>query len=286
VAPELISRALDMLPRSRPVATCEAAGTASTVGAASAAGARSRAAVSGSAPGVLPAVRIQLLGDFAAHVGDEPAEDGLRARSRTRELLAYLAVFPDGRRRDEIAADLWPEAESGQDKTLIQTTVHRLRQALYHEAIVTGEGEPYRLNAEAPLDVDVRRFEQSVAAARAAGRDPEARTAHLLEAVQAYGGPFLPGSYADWVQFLRRRLEREYVAALAQLAQIDWEAGEYRRCLDWCHRLIEVEPEDEAIHARIVACYEALGEPMAAALHRRRREMAEVEEHGSTRKKV
>ncbi|HET7767716.1 MAG TPA: hypothetical protein VFN74_03005, partial [Chloroflexota bacterium] len=62
------------------------------------------------------------------------------------------------------------------------------------------------------------------------------------------------------------------------LVKTDWEAREYRRCLDWCHRLIQVEPEDQEIHTRIVACYEALGEPLAAALHRRRRQAADQEE--------
>jgi hypothetical protein len=47
-----------------------------------------------------------------------------------------------------------------------------------------------------------------------------------------------------------------------------------------------VESEDEAIHARIVACYEALGEPMAAALHRRRPAASDDEDHALTRNKV
>ncbi len=219
----------------------------------------------------LPAVCVRVLGEFAVEVNGQTVEGGISARSRTRELLAYLAIYPEGRRREEITADLWPEAEAGQEKTLIQVTLHRLRHALFSELVIAAEGEPYRLNPAVRFDIDVRRFLESLAAARALQTTPDRRRALLQDAVEAYGGALLPSFYADWAELVRHRLERQYAAALGQLVEADWDAAEYRRCLDWCHRLLQVEPEDAAIHARIARCHERLGEPLVAVLHDRAR---------------
>jgi DNA-binding SARP family transcriptional activator len=260
IAPDLIARALDLLDR----------GAAAEVREALAAPERA-AAQAGAATAQLPSVRISVLGGFAIEVNGLAVETGLSARSRTREILSYLAVFPEGRRREEITTDLWPEAEAGQDKTLIMVTLHRLRRALFPELVIAPENEPYRLNPAVPFEVDARRFEERLNAARATDITDDTRRALLAEGVEAYRGPFLPSLYSDWAEYVRRRLEREYVGALAQLVRLEWEAGQYRRCLDWCQRLLATEPEQEAIHARVVECYERLGEPLAAALHRRRR---------------
>ena len=58
--------------------------------------------------------------------------------------------------------------------------------------------------------------------------------------------------------------------ALAQLADLDWAAGNLRACLGWCERLLEVEPLEETVHVRMLECLERLGEPLAAVLHFRR----------------
>jgi DNA-binding SARP family transcriptional activator len=65
--------------------------------------------------------------------------------------------------------------------------------------------------------------------------------------------------------------------ALASLVEESWAGGRYRECLAWCERLLEVEPDEELVHSRVLDCYTRLGEPLAGMLHYRRyaRELAE-----------
>jgi DNA-binding SARP family transcriptional activator len=128
----------------------------------------------------------------------------------------------------------------------------------------------YRINPDVQLTVDVHQFEDALAVAESPSCAPEARRALLAQAVGAYRGPFFPECYADWAGAVRRRLERRYVTALAQLVDATWAAGDYRACLKWCLRLLEEEPAEETVHCRALECYERLGEPLAGILHFRR----------------
>jgi ATP/maltotriose-dependent transcriptional regulator MalT/DNA-binding SARP family transcriptional activator len=265
VAVDVVTGALDQLDASAAAATREAAAT------------RAPPPV---APAPLPAISLHLLGTFSGTIAGRPIEGVLPPRSRVRELLAYLAVHVSGRRREEIGADLWPEAQPGQEVTLTYTTLHRLRQALFPE-IVTGDvaSGAYRINPAVPLQVDVHRFERCMREAARPSTSLVQRRKHLVSAVDAYRGPLLPECYTDWAVALRERLERRYTLALAQLVDTDWAAGDYRACLRWCEQLLSVEPAEEAIHCRTLECYERLKEPLAGLLHYRRyaRELAETE---------
>jgi DNA-binding SARP family transcriptional activator len=248
VAPDFIAAALDLLDR----------GAAQSV----------REIAAPPEPVRLPAVMVRLLGGFSIVVDGTPVESGLPAGRRARELLSYLCLYPAGRRRSEVATDIWPDAEAGQDLSLIHTTIHRVRQAVFPELIVT-ETTPdvaYRLNPDIPLDIDVRRFEENLQAA-ARNRDPRERRTYLARAISEYVGPFLPDCYAEWADIARHHLEVRYTTALAQLADLEWKDADYRSCIGTCQRMIEVGLADDVVHCRIMECYERLGEPLAGIVH-------------------
>ncbi|HEU5316165.1 MAG TPA: BTAD domain-containing putative transcriptional regulator, partial [Chloroflexota bacterium] len=250
-APELIAAALDLLDRS-------AAGEVREVS----------APAPPEAPPELSPVLIRLFGEFSVRRDGVEVTTGLPPRSRTREVLSYLTLFPEGRRRDELTADVWPEAEEGQDVSLVHTTLHRLRQALYPELFVTDTSTEvsYRLNPAAPVTADVRTFEGTIDSAARPGVGTEERRRLLEAAATMYRGPFFPECYAEWAEEHRRRFEQRWLTVLAQLTDLTWNAGDYRSCLVWCQRLLEMQPHNDAIHARVLECYERLGEPMAGLL--------------------
>ena len=221
----------------------------------------------------LPALKLRLLGAFSLSVGSHLSSDAIPTGSRIRELFVYLALRRDGRRREEISADLWPDTDTGPEMSHLYTTLHRLRSALFPEVVVS-EGPSwseavFRVNSAAQLDVDVHNFEEALQSA-VRQSDPQTRRTWLVTAVEAYGGQFFTECYSDWAEQTRRRLEQRHAGALAQLADLDWKGGRYRDCLNWCQRLVEFDPLAEPVHYRVLACYEQLGEPLAGVLHYRR----------------
>ncbi|HEV2123415.1 MAG TPA: tetratricopeptide repeat protein, partial [Chloroflexota bacterium] len=218
----------------------------------------------------LPTVELRLLGGFSAGIGGTPLSADTAAGNRVRELLAYLAVHPSGCRREEIGTDLWPDAAPGQDVTLTHTTLHRLRQATFPELVVGGATGVYQINPDVHIEVDILHFERLLHEADRAGVSDEVSQAHLEAAIHLYRGRFFPECYSDWATTIRARLERRYVASLARLIDTHWSKGEYRTCLDLCERLLTAEMNEDAVHCRILECYERLDEPLAGLLHYKR----------------
>jgi DNA-binding SARP family transcriptional activator len=265
VAPDLLSRALDTIDRRASGQVRDAASRAAT----------DAETLPDRKMADARRVVLRVLGSFSIRVDGEEVVAGLPPGGRARELLAYLALHVEGRRRDEITADLWPDAEVGQQVTLFHTTYHRLRQALFPELLLTptagsASSAGYRLNPALLDDVDVRRFEAALRAGAGSGIAPDQRRTRLAEAVEAYGGAFFVECYADWAEDTRRRLERAYAGALAQLVELAWGAEDYHACLAWCGLLLRIDQYDDAVHARVLECYERLNEPLAGILHYRR----------------
>ena len=222
----------------------------------------------------LPSLELRLLGPFSLKIDGRAASGDVPPNSRFRELLVYLALHPEGRRREEIATELWAESETGAEASLVYTTAHRLRQALFPE-ILASEGSarnegPLRLSPAVKMDVDVHRLEAHLSAAALPGASVQERRKQLTEAMALYRGPFASEFYSNWAEQMRRRLERRAMDALAQLADLEWRAGEYVACLQWCQRLLDADSRNEDVHHRILECYERLGQPLAGVTHYRR----------------
>jgi tetratricopeptide (TPR) repeat protein len=55
---------------------------------------------------------------------------------------------------------------------------------------------------------------------------------------------------------------------ITTLAQVHYLKGEYATALEWCNKEFAIDPEDFTAHYQAFLCYNALGQPDSAALHR------------------
>jgi GAF domain len=129
-------------------------------------------------------LRLQLLGqDASAQLGSRRRERGLRSL----ELLAVLAMHPEGMTTEQLALALY--GERGKAVT-VRAQVHRVRTCVGAWSL---EPHPYRLNVSVEADwLEVGRLV-------AAGRP--------REALCAYRGPLLPASEAPEIVEARALLE-------------------------------------------------------------------------------
>ena len=178
-----------------------------------------------------PGLELHFLGRSEARLGDRV----LPMRPRFVEILASLALHPEGRTLEQLALDVYGE---GASLSLCKTEISRLRHLL------PIQNRPYRLGARVSADfLDVRRL-------LGEGR--------VDAALAAYGGSLLPRSDAPIVNAARddldialrqavlSRRDPEAIWLLAERMPDDLELWE-----EVCQRLARADPRRFLAKARV-----------------------------------
>ncbi|NUW46846.1 BTAD domain-containing putative transcriptional regulator [Nonomuraea rhodomycinica] len=216
-------------------------------------------------------MRVGLLGPFEVrnHDGALVEIPGVRLRA----LLAALALEP-GRvvTRARLVDWIWGEQPPSDEVNALQALVSRLRRAL-PDGVIEADSGGYRL-AAAPDAVDVSRFEQLVAQARAA--EPEARADLLRAALALWRGTAmadiaLQGS--DAFDAVVTRLDDLHLAALGDRVDADIRLGRGSELVSELTELVATHPLREGFVAALMrALAEAGRGNEALTLYQRTRE--------------
>jgi DNA-binding SARP family transcriptional activator len=224
------------------------------------------------APASAEGLRVLALGPLQAYIGAEAIDAAAWGSTRTRELLVFLLMHPDGVTKEQVGLAFWPEASAAQLRNSFHVSLHRLRRALRDPEWVTLAGQRYRVDPAVLREFDVAAFEREVAEARQALARGEAGAAAALErALERYRGDFLDGEPAgDWHLEHRHRLQRLYVDALMTLGAHHTAEERHARAADAYRRVLaRDELHEDALRALMLA-HARLGERSAALrLYRR-----------------
>ncbi len=174
-----------------------------------------------------------------------------------RRLLYYLMEFGPVD-RDVILEDFWPDFPPGRQTASLYTALHGIRAALGDDILDT-HGSLYQINPDLSIAYDAAEFERLVTLAESIPiGDPRGYFA-LREAMQLYGGDFLPEFTQDWILRRRRGLEMLQVDVLRQFSEAAFAKGrpeETRRALQ---AALEIEPLHDGLHHEYLRILGALG---------------------------
>lgn len=156
------------------------------------------------------------------------------------QMLFLFLTYPEGLRRDQAIAMLWPEISQERGNGLFHSSLYRLRSALFKDIIVHRNGI-YRLNPGLRFYYDVEHFERL--ALQGQGDDQVAHAARV-EAISLYRTPFLDGLDCEWSLEVREALDSQMVDLLIR-------EGQYLAGLD-----LLAEAEAAFAHARALDPYD------------------------------
>ncbi|MWA06500.1 LysM peptidoglycan-binding domain-containing protein [Actinomadura sp. LD22] len=165
-------------------------------------------------------VKLQLLGSIRVSTADGPISTGLRTSAR--DLLAYLALNPNGITREQGTAALWPDHTQSQANDLFKTAVTTARRALRtttglkEPAFINRTGILYRLDPHL-FEVDLWNLSTAITRARQALDDAD-RTRAVQSIVDLYTADFAVGRNYEWADNHRVYLRRTVTNTLARLA--------------------------------------------------------------------
>jgi DNA-binding SARP family transcriptional activator len=199
----------------------------------------------------LPAPSIALLGPLTV-AGPEP--QAKRLFSRTQELLAYLALHPEGATGDELVAALATDIDDEQERMRIWRAVSQARGRLGE--VIRRVDERYYLDRDA-MAIDLDRFEELVNAANAA--DDLERERLLEQALALVRGQPLAGSDFAWAAGELRRLRGMIVDLLEELGYLRLESGHATGALAAAEQGIALDGCNESAHRLAMQAESALG---------------------------
>jgi DNA-binding SARP family transcriptional activator len=176
-----------------------------------------------------------------------------RLRSQTQQLLAHLALHPDGVTGDELVAALWPGIDDENARMRLWRSASEARGQLGE--VISRSGERYQLDRQA-VAVDLDRFEALLAAADV---DTADRQAQLEQALALVRGQPLAGSDYPWAAGETRRLLATIVDRLQELGYLRLDSSDPAGALAAAEQALTLDPLNEGAHRLAMQAEAGLG---------------------------
>lgn len=202
-------------------------------------------------------IQVNLFGPPMIRLGDKEMSGSLRRKSR--ELLIFFLLHPQGVGREQVLEALWPETDPDEAAEKFWRQLGDIRRSLRHDSNPTAKfidksGDIYRVES-ADFDVDVWRFDRFLAQAATGDGVREA----LNGAVDLYRGEFLGGIYYEWADELRDHFRSQLMDALSTLAETCGTDGDFEESARIFARAISLEPYAEHMYRQQMIAYGKLG---------------------------
>ncbi|TDD29620.1 hypothetical protein E1287_30530 [Actinomadura sp. KC06] len=205
--------------------------------------------------------RLRVLGPPALTVNGHELATGIRGSAR--ELLAYLALHPDGVTRDAVLEALWPQVDHRRAVMRFHAALNDVRRelrhatGLRHENFIIVIADRYRIDPDL-LAVDLWSFQAALHQA-AQTDDDQMRTDLLHKAAELYEGNLAADHSYEWIEPEREALRRQAVEALIHLADLHERNNEPERALAALDRAQNIDRYAEEIYQHIMILQAKLG---------------------------
>jgi DNA-binding SARP family transcriptional activator len=253
-APARPARAADAPPEPEPRAVATPA---------PAAGAAPAADGEAAVPGTARPVQLTMLGPLQITAAGQEIGGGLR---KARELMAFLAVHPDGASGEAISEALWPESDASHATSQRNLALRKARDML---RTATGLTAPmwflhaagrYRLDP-ALISTDLWQFSDALDQSRHAGGN-DARLAACRKAAGLYHGELAEGAGYEWAEPYAETARRRALDAWTTIAEI-LQARDPDQALAALESALGHDPYNEFLYQRIMRLQAAAGRPEA-----------------------
>lgn len=206
------------------------------------------------------------LGPLEVAIAGTPLPRDSLSRGKPVELLVHLLCHPDGRTREQIGLEFWPDASATQVKNSFHVLLHRLRGSLGDTSLIVLDDGRYRIHPKRTVWFDAAVFEGSMS--RLLKERGPATAACVEGLLGLYRGHFMEeGAAGDWSLAVHDRLRRRYVEGLDLLADLRIEQGDLEAAIHVLERLVAVEDLREDAYRRLMVCLSGMGHRDRALRH-------------------
>lgn len=210
--------------------------------------------------------------EISAFGPDEVRKDGERLpasawRSTRAKALFYYIIDRQKVRKEDVGLDFWPDFSPGKISSNFHATLWRVRQAIGDKDVIVFEEERYSLHPSITYWYDVAEFEDYLHQAGQPNHSDSERAELLRQAEQLYKGEFLPDIYFKWADERRDELQKSYLQALIQLAELELKKGHYGQASNYYEKVLSLDQYRDKVHMALMDCLVQSGATSAAKAH-------------------
>ncbi|MEA5358259.1 hypothetical protein VA596_01820 [Amycolatopsis sp., V23-08] len=210
-----------------------------------------------------PRLFLRVLGRVQLAVRDEAGDRELGGAftPKQREVLVFLALHPQGVRREVLNEAVWPDSRPPRPYNSFHNTLSTLRRALADATdgqtgnLVLNEDGRYRLSDEL-LDVDFWQLQRVLQASRP---PDEHGNVSLRDAVELYRSDLAEDLLAQWIEPFRESVRRDVLDALGALIRVDGDISP-ETALILLERARKFDQYNEGVYRDIIRMQARLGQ--------------------------
>ena len=200
-------------------------------------------------------IRFYLFGRFQIERKSKPIQLPTR---KTEVLLAYLIMNPGKHAREKIAALFWGDSSDTEARNSLRNSLAVINKNLGPNLLLT-DRQIVEINPEYPLWVDALEFE-SQTTKYLADLNQEINQVNL----DLYQADLLSDFYDDWIFPVREHYRSLLFELLLQMTQEMRSRSEYKRAVEFAHKVLAFDSANERAHQHLMFCYMAQGDRSAA----------------------
>ncbi|MFJ8965346.1 BTAD domain-containing putative transcriptional regulator [Lentzea sp. NPDC102401] len=210
-----------------------------------------------------PMLQVRVMGRVLLHLSDSAGHREVNGAltAKQRELLVYLALHPQGVRREVLNEAVWPDSQPPRPYNSFHNTLSMLRRSLsdatdglISNAILNDDGR-YHLD-ETLVSVDYWQLHRTLQKTRP---DEASAQRRLYDAVELYSGDLAEDLLVTWIEPLREATRRDVLDALSTLIRAHGDSDQ-EMTLSLLERTRKLDPYNEGVYQDIIRTQARLGE--------------------------
>ena len=197
-------------------------------------------------------LHVQALGASEVRRNDSALDAAAWGYAKPRELFFYL-LGSGPVTKDQIGAELWPDASAQTLRNSFHTCLHQVRRTLGRSDWITFRGGRYEFNRTLEHTYDVADLEGAAAAG------------DLARVIALYQGDYLVDvAGAAWIDDRREALRQTFERSLLTLADARATEGRVEESIDLYQRAVSHDPLLESAHRALISLHLIQGDRAAA----------------------
>ena len=206
---------------------------------------------------------VRVLGHVRLTLHDDAGEREIAGvlTPRQQEVLVYLALHPQGVRREALNEAIWPESRSPRPYNSFHNTLSTLRRALADTSggrltdLVLNENGRYRINRELTT-VDFWQLQRALQEHSSANSDARSR---LCDVIALYEGELAEDLLVPWIEPFRESVRRDVLDVLGVLIR----EADPETMLALLERIRTLDRYNEGVYRDIIRTQARLGQHAA-----------------------